>query len=686
MISESSNILVLSTLIANIIAIINAIILFTKGVINKRLKEDDKRIYELSEKPGIKEKLNDINDDDDKLIKLKEIISQRSKTQFAISTFLIVLILLLSSLLIFLINNPDYKLNNEESLRFDTSTPFNKIQDQFKILILPFKKDVHDDDNLEFFLKNRFIELKHEKELNIAVKFIDYKYARTHEEAEKIGKEFNADIVIFGDQDIKNEKARLCYLLLNKVTKRMNEKGKSDFVNFTGISDVSQGYLQQDVDDILFWTFSIKELRSNNYSKALEYLNSIQQINDSPLKREINLAKLTCLFHFSGYNIDKFSNLIEIENIAFFSFTELAIFSSQHTNDKDLTIELYKNVNGLERKPSTLSNIAYEFEENGNYDKAEKFYRLALKLSDNSYLYSSLAKLYANDYFEKFDNSEKLLLKAIELDKQNPSLYNSLGDLYSNSHFKDYTKAKKQYLKAIKVDSLYLSSYTNLSYLESKYNNNGDSAIYYLDKAKKIYSNSSYLYNSYGRLYQYHFKNYTKAKSFYIKAIELDGTSSYAYSHLGDIYMYNYKDNAKAEENYRIAISNSPNDASLYNSLGLLFLNEYKNYDEAMIYFRKALSIRNISKTDKAVYLTNYGLSNIMTNKYVEAEKYYLDALKHNKDYFYAHMGLYNLYDITMEYEKALKHYKKASKLNKKYYNRLTITSLKLKQFFKSND
>jgi len=614
-----------------------------------------------------------INENEESKILLEKISNKKTK-QLIISLFVCLITILLFIFISTTLKNS--KEIENQSFLFDKNTPFEKIQDEYKILILPFSYKKNYDFELESRLKDRFDELIKDKKLNLAVKFINNKQkVIAFEDAEKIGKKFNADIVIFGDFDIDAKKVKLCYVVVNKIVNEMNDKNKTEFVRLDGVSDISQGYLQEDVDGIIYWTLGMQALKKKEYQKALEHFDNISYEQNFVGEAMYN-AMMICYIKTMDRN-----EIMYFEK--YFLYFDLAYFCGQYLFDNELVIELYINeLNYFNQSAATLNNLAVTYKNNGDYQSAETYFKSAIKQDKNALYFSNLAYLYTNDFFKNYSLSEKLYLEAIRLDSLNPEYYNNLGDLYCLDSLKKYDKAKKYYLKAIKVNSEHLQSYFNIAYLEINYNNNFDSAKYYLDKAQRIDKENSDVYYNYGDLYQYHTKNFGKAKDYYEKAIKFDGTNAAAYKELGDIYFYNYKIYKKeAEENYRIALSISPNNSSFYNALGLLLLDK-KNYNESLTCFQSALSQKNISNKSKSIYLANCGDVYKNQKKYLEAEKYYLQALEYNEDRFYTNFQLYYLYDKIGEYEKAMKYYKNACKINPKYKHNLYIVSLWLKQLF----
>ena len=78
----------------------------------------------------------------------------------------------------------------------------------------------------------------------------------------------------------------------------------------------------------------------------------------------------------------------------------------------------------------------------------------------------------------ELEEAKRQLLKAVELQPENPVYYENLGFFFLNS--KSYEESKQAFHKALQVDSSYFPNYRNLGYA---YLNSGESqeAMRYLE-------------------------------------------------------------------------------------------------------------------------------------------------------------------------------------------------------------
>lgn len=676
----SNDTIILTSLVGSILSIFSFLATFISAFITNRKINDDLKLNVIAQEDSVSDKLEGIDNDDDKIAQIKRILTRRRNNVGSISIFTGLLSILFVSVVI-------YDYSSPESIEFDKQISFDESTDKLKILILPFQKPKNSDNDVELFLKNRFIELKDENGLNLDIKLIGANYARSFKEAKAIGEKLNSDIVIFGKYD-QNLKIQICYVVINNEIREVEKEGKSDYAQIKGITDISQGYLQEDLDKLIFWTLGLKDLKKKKFGSALKYLDQIPEVEDDDFKVQIQKARLICMYKVEGkFFFDQyFEENIESKKLPI-SYFDLGYFANEYLYDRSIGIELYNREMELDSTAAVYNNLALSYLENDQYELAEDYQRKAIKTSPRqASFYNNLAIIYSKDYFKKYEASKRLYLRAIELDSLNTGYYNNLGDLLCKDYFNDLLYAKIYYNKAIEIDPSDKSAYINLADLEYYNNRSPDDALSYLKKAESIYPEDSQIKNEIGQIYHYGKKNYQKAKNYYEKAIELNNNNAYAYKNLGELFEENYKVFDKlAEKYYRTAIKILPDEPNFYNALGNLQLYKFKEYELARNNFKNALSIKGLNNIQKAIFLGNYGTSYDRLKQYEMAEKYYLQALEYDEKNVYSSTKLYLLYDKTQRYREAKKYFDKSSELKPETGDHLYKLSLILKVFFKEN-
>ena len=146
----------------------------------------------------------------------------------------------------------------------------------------------------------------------------------------------------------------------------------------------------------------------------------------------------------------------------------------------------------------------YVFQQDKNFDEAERAYRNAIELDPSlPEAYSNLGLLlHAN--LKRYNEAEAAYRKAIELNPSYATAYYNLGNLLSDENLKRYEEAEAAYRKAIELCEASPS---------------GDNPLY-----ATAYSNLGILLKN--------LKRYEEAEAAYRKAIELDPSESAAYNNL----------------------------------------------------------------------------------------------------------------------------------------------------------
>ena len=409
MLDASSDTVIITSFIANLLAILVGLSTIIKSFINRSRLDKFRNSEQITDSYNDKFELNEIQNEDDKIQKVIEVLTGRIRKQRAISLFLFSFVVLVTAYLVFFQYNQDSYLYKKKSFLFDKTTPFNKIRDELKVLIVPFQKPLNKANDVEYFLKNRFIELREEEGLNITTKLLDYKPVVSFPEAKMVGKEYNADIVLFGKYD-SDKQLQLSYVVVDKVLAAEKSKGRTEFKQISGESDISQGYLQEDIDEIIYWALGIRSLRKNDYSKALSYFNAVEITQNSPYKTKLEKAKLLCNTKLElSFSTEQYYKYAIEKNFVEFSYFELAYFASEYCNDPELTINIYNDELTVSESASSLNNIANSYFENNQFDKAEEAYLKAIKLNPQSLFVENLSLLYKHEHFKKYDKSEEIL-------------------------------------------------------------------------------------------------------------------------------------------------------------------------------------------------------------------------------------------------------------------------------------
>lgn len=267
----------------------------------------------------------------------------------------------------------------------------------FKILILPFyfREDCEIiSTDFEKTLEDRINRMIADENLNIEV-LLDTSYGnvRDAEKAKECGIRGKADLVIWGDFyekcDSKNNKAAIQYLVLNKAPLlNLGRQGTSGIKNVDDLSKIFEGYLQNDIDYILYWSLGLYALGEYDCEKLKYYFNEVNSLVENPI---------------DTIDVSKFYSMCNTIN-------HLSLYSADSTLPQKLNMTSYiswKNDDGI----FTHINLSYIKEYEGEI--AETKYLLE---EANYFMFSNMV-----------DSSIERYSKAISLFPFDPFLYNNRG-------------------------------------------------------------------------------------------------------------------------------------------------------------------------------------------------------------------------------------------------------------------
>ncbi len=478
--------------------------------------------------------------------------------------------------------------------------PFTRTDSSFNILILPFEP-LEDckikESKVEETLRRRLLELKEEKKMNIQVKIDTNQLCpTTFEEGRKIGKKFGADLVVWGDYFEKcfpdTDIACLKYYYLKDTTYNIKSFGKTGYEKIESMVDLKKGYLQNDLDYLIYWTLGIEAYNRKKYNQALQYFKFNGKIKSKNYD-DILFYSANCYNNIGLYDSCLFTLniLLERNNLN----------EGAHFNLAKLLMDHY-----------------------GRYREAESHFLKAININQNFFeAYSELAFLYYN-YDQYYDKAKHHLIKALQINPNFAAADNNLAIIYE-SNYQNFDSARIYYKSALKNDPDMIEAYINLADLyESKLDSFQLSKSCY-EKALKIDDNNPELHASYGFVLQKYYKDYKNAEKQYLEALQLNSNYDKPYNYLGILYIEHYKDRDKSKEYYLKALTINENFYDAHNNLGNLLMNYFKDYKNAELHFLRAIKID--SSRFEAIY--NYAsLLKTQYSNFRKAKKYYIMAGK----------------------------------------------------------
>lgn len=297
-------------------------------------------------------------------------------------------------LIITLLFNNTHEKNT--SFVFDDTTKYN-------VLLLPFSPDVDCnilETNLENSLIERFnnIELEDKKEINFHFDnstpcFNDIK------DVVKTLVKSNANMAIWGSyEEDCNEpnKVRLRFVARESEIDSMINIGDTEMQELENLKDLREGYLQKDIDLIIYTTIGINKFNKRKYEDAINYL---KKGNPSP-------CMISNLIIGDAYlKMHKANEAIEH-------------FESIEGNCDDYFTEIF------------LYNLGDSYKMKNEISKADSIFSECIKLNPTSAecYFGKASNLHLGS---KYNEAKINYKKAIELEYHSPDPYTNLAEIYN---------------------------------------------------------------------------------------------------------------------------------------------------------------------------------------------------------------------------------------------------------------
>lgn len=437
----------------------------------------------------------------------------------------------------------------EESI--STSTTFDIYNSNFKILLLPFNPDnncTYQETDYESKIIERFTNHKEYKNSKIDIRFYKSEICpSTNDEARRIAIEQNANLIIWGYYDENctgPTKVRIRYKSVS-IQEYENERasGDSKMNDLEDINQLRSGYLQNDIDYIIYWSLAKSRIEKGQYKEALEYL---LEIKNSTCDIALYKSLTQCYYKVKNFEkafpivqeairCDSLRELFFIEDAELFAFRGLInlalnmqeeayndfhqafdfTYDFQKTDIIKLIIKAYNGNEGL-----ILSELLQSLPEN------------------NDIIYCAKGELLKEN--KNLQEAIKAFTQAINTNDTVVSYYIERGELFLNlGQLLNATNDFKQ-VKNRDGNSSYLSKidiHKGDKYLKSM---NLDSALIHYNNAIILAPNEGWHYLKKARFFQHYKADIDSSLFYFSKFIQLD-SSEYSYELRGEFYLENKK-------------------------------------------------------------------------------------------------------------------------------------------------
>lgn len=360
-----------------------------------------------------------------------------------------------------------------------------------------------------------------------------------------------------------------------------------------------------------YFLIAVNYYNAKNYSKAMEYLDTILSVEPDNLKTKILRNKILPLPDSAKKVEECTDTTVENSSSSNVPDSENIVCSSDYYNSKgqefyikkDLdkaTKYFYKAIHADNKNSQAYNNLGMVYWLKRNSTAAASFFKKASTL-DKTYTQPlvNLATLYKQTGDEK--KQLHYLNAAIKANPRDFLAYYSYGDYYRTK--KDYPNAIKYYKDAVKICPQFAQTYLDLAvcfYETQQYNY----ALIALEQYKELYPDSDYDYYLNAKT-NVAMGNYAEAKKNIEKAITINNTYEYQQElAIADYYLQDF--NTAYNILHNIQAENPNIEGTNYLALCNYYL---KNSDEAIDILNTAIVKY---PNEKSLYLTKLKIYELM--------------------------------------------------------------------------
>ena len=531
--------------------------------------------------------------------------------------------------------------------------------------------------------------------------------------------------ITYTQEEVKNLLDRLCYFVVDYF--KLKYKEKVPAFEYIFPEQKSDSEIEEELNQLKQEKAAQAKILIEQGKKIAEKDNIINNVEDMTEKIKAEMQKefstqitsmqqsISELQKQRNQDQENFKKIVsdkisQLENMK----KELQEYKESCINDiKNIFEEtIAKNIKQEDKTEENYFYQGYANYMNQEYDKAEKFFNIAIENNSNvtySYYYLACIAEINDDISAAID----YYTHAIDISPNEPLYYNARANAYYNS--KQYELAASDWEKVLSLVPNYCIDDFCFAYAESEIDKNEEAKEHYtiFIKNNPNSQNLSAAYNNRGLIYGEQ-EEYESAIKDYDKAIRLNDTTSLYYSNraetyywwaesirnedceTSDIYYKNAVDdwnralefdenheidyfglayaeseidkNEEAKEHYTIFIENNPDSDNLpyaYNNRGLIYKAQ-KDYEHAIDDFNKVINIDNTNSR----YFNNRAKTYYAWSKSIEEEdsetaiEYYSNAvndwnetLNLNKEYKIDYFRLASAEDEIGLYDEAIEHY-----------------------------
>jgi len=381
--------------------------------------------------------------------------------------------------------------NLTKEIHMPNIEPFDTSKDFYNILILPFRNpdSEYSITNLGRVLSDGLIEKNNLQKLRLDIKYLSsHTNIITTEEAKKLGENYNADIVIWGnDSKLEGLFPHRVYFHYVNITEdvhleKLSLEGKTEKFETERLIELSEGDLHLEIEDIIYLFLGNKFYSKKDYKNALTIFKKIENVKY--LNEDLFTINAICC-----HNLDLFNEAKEYY-------------------EKALKI----NPNSFVSHYGCASIL-----KDSDKEEAKNHYKKVLEIAPNlAFVHRDYASLVNNK-----EEAKKHFKKSLEIDENDAITHNNYAILLKVK-YNNKEEAKKHFEKALEIAPYSASIRCNYACLLRKSDSDKESAKKHFELALEIDNNDANLQYSYALLLKEDFFDKKGAKKHYLKAIKIN--------------------------------------------------------------------------------------------------------------------------------------------------------------------
>ena len=496
----------------------------------------------------------------------------------------------------------------------------------------------------------------------------------SHQAAIKIGKEYGAAMLIWGDVTLIGvipnitilDPMRDFYTIIKPETTLL--KDELTFISLSQSKQIRLPPLTEEPTKIVCFAIAFKYYTSKDFAKALEFFKAA--LPDTNTKYIDSAPIFFYIGNIMSFNkeydkaIDFYNKTIELNSLFTMAFNNRG---ACHWLQKQKEQALSDFNQSLKIDPDlylAYNNRGLYYHALGEFDKALSDYAHALAI-DPEYFTVYYNRAYLYNEMKLYDKALLDYDKALTFQPNNAAIYNNRALVYDAQ--KEKNKALSDLNLSIKLNPKLVEAYFNRGNILKKMGKY-EQAICDYGIVLQANPNDVRVYNNRGNIYK-DMTDYAKALSDFNNAIRIDPGSAFSLNNRGCVYQA-IGEHDKAINDFTTALEIDRNywEACLNRGGSYVALKDYK---QAISDFTKALEINPASP--KGYY--NRGLAYQGESQFDRAMADYDKAIQSDPKDFQAFNNRGNIYlENKGEWDLAISDYTKALAINPKfaesYYNR----------------